>query len=936
MMSLLLFFQLFLGGDSMSVARETILGGQSRLPEVISETLPTQVPQRQIPLIIHRMPSTPPSVASRNQRFMFSDETLLAPDLSVKQEFKLCKNAGASAIVEDNINEESAEAARESGLKLILLPNMSPLRMVWYNADIKDPVSVARYWVKMIQEAYEWKDVIYSQNGRPVMWLFDATRASANYYKKVREEVKKMGYDPLILYHAQLRKGNSRLPEVETYLKVFDGAVVWGDGYTTIREMLELVVSARDKIEHETGKRKQVILTTKPGHWRPEKGLLIDSRGTKEFRQTIDLAYQYNLDGLNIESWNDFSESHHVQPSVLKSTTLSDLCKYYGNLGIGKIKTFNYPAIHVSHRREIVTGEYFECEILYLPVANRKKRKIRLVLKSREGEIIYSSNIFDIKPGEAGAKTYNIPIRSIRIPEEIFPVLEINEVMQPTETFCTVTAGRMLYPFTMNISMEKALHLKQINYTINGQKPGKIVSKIKPGDIQLNVESEKKLARIELIKDYIPVHCVAYDQFLSAKSFPDKYHVLDIQWDIPGPIASLKDTPQMGMNFSGSVSLKGGEAFHAIHVKKSVPVLKSPYLVDWSKKMPASPHDGVKIAFRGDSNTVFNLTFPNQSSTVQVKWGDLVRKGEIEFPLLSHSRLLLRRGTSIMGHPFSLDRKSWAGEIHLPDDTDKSWSLYFVRIIADDQSIFRSVPFYIATKDQDDFVKTYSWDTSKAERFVSEMPRVALQNVAWKFEMDGSRRISDINKVGYYLELGGMFERDGRFDPDQVPVRVMDREEAVLKFDGNDIAMTRPQLIPIGSWMLDLWIKPYKTNSSSEQVIFEVGETISIVLQPNGTLRCWFGDRSTNVRLEGNTRLMQGTWHRISFVYDLQDARLLLDGKVEASVPVKGFRERITQKACFGAGFPASTHMDLAERGFIGLMKNITISCQAEELDSAK
>ncbi|MGE4490557.1 MAG: hypothetical protein AB7E95_13530, partial [Kiritimatiellales bacterium] len=265
-----------LSAVSAVLCAETLLGGSATLPEVITETLPTQAPEQAIPLTIHRMPSTPPAVASRNQRYMFSDETLLPPDSSVSQEFAWCVNAGAVAVVQDSMTEESVQAARAAGLKLILLPNMSPMRMVWYGASANDPVSVARYWVKMIQETEQWSDALLHQNGRPVMWLFSATKVPAEFYVEVRRLVREMGYDPVVIYHAQLGRGHRSEEEVEPYLRIFDGALVWGDGYDTIKEMVSLVVPVRDRIEKETGVRKQIILTTKPGHWRPESGLLID------------------------------------------------------------------------------------------------------------------------------------------------------------------------------------------------------------------------------------------------------------------------------------------------------------------------------------------------------------------------------------------------------------------------------------------------------------------------------------------------------------------------------------------------------------------------------------------------------------------------------------------------------------------------------------
>lgn len=929
----------------MVSASGTMLGGSEHQPPIITEAIPVKTPEQKIPLIVHRMPSTPASIASRNQRFLFADETLLAPDSSVEKEFEWCRNAGAVAVVQDDMTESSVEAARKAGLKLILLPNMTPLRMIWYGATMEDPESVARYWVKMIQETEQYSDVLYHQDGRLVMWLFDATSAPPEYYKTVRQKVREMGYDPIILYHAQLRSVHNTPAVVEAYLKMFDGAFVWGDGYETIQKMLEMIVFARDKIEKETGIRKQVILSSKPGHWRPEKGIFIDPHGTREFRQTIDLAYRYKLDGLNVESWNDFGEMHHVQPSVLKSTVLSDLCTYYGNLGVGHPEPVEYPGLYVSHRRDVMAGEYLECEILYLPVAEVGTRTVRLILQTSEGREIFASDPWNITSAEAGAKTFNIPTSVLGVPETVFPVLEINGKKQPTGTFCDINASRMPYPFTMNMSMAKSLHPEAVQFRMDGHDAGSSYVSTNVLRAEISVQSSKKISRIEIIKNNTPVYCAAFDQFMRTKSPSNSYQIAGFYWDIPGPVAALKNASLNGMDFGGSITLHGGEAIHAIHVKNATPVLSSSSFIEWGglDGSRRRPNDGVEIAFEGDEDTVFDVNMPNQAPSFKIKWGDILREGWKEYPLLSHSRLVVRPMFGLMGHPVGLGITNYSGTVDIPQDeelpnrilNDRNRSSYFLRVIAEDNSIYRSAPIHVTSAASTNMIRTYTWDMEKEKRYEILVPEIALKEISWKFTGSSTRLIPDCNRTGYALELGGLYERDGRFDPDQIPDVVRDGDSFALNFDGNDLVMTRPQLVPIGSWMLDMWIKPTHVGSNQEQFIFDVPEVVSIVLQTNGIFRVWYGDSQfANVRLTGKTVLENGRWYRLSFIYDLNQARLILDGNLEASAPVEGFRYRITQRANIGATLPYGKHMSLADRGFHGLVKDITITADADKMDA--
>jgi hypothetical protein len=95
-----IFYTAVITGFAGALLAGMSLGSGQKLPEVVTEKIPTTPPEHKMPLMIPRVASTPASVASRNQQFIFADETLLSPDATEKDEFAWCSKAGAVAVIE--------------------------------------------------------------------------------------------------------------------------------------------------------------------------------------------------------------------------------------------------------------------------------------------------------------------------------------------------------------------------------------------------------------------------------------------------------------------------------------------------------------------------------------------------------------------------------------------------------------------------------------------------------------------------------------------------------------------------------------------------------------------------------------------------------------------------------------------------------------------
>ena len=1088
--------------------------------EMVAEDLVPVEPTNQIPLIIHRMGSMPPANVARNQRGVYKDETLLDPGTTRTEELMFCREAGAVAVMQDYSASQIASEAGETGVKAVGMVNMSPLSLANNNASEDDPESVADYCLTRLELEETYPGKMYGQDGRPFLWVFSASSVSANLFDDVRPYLTAAGYNPFIFFHAQ----NMTQSEVDDYMDTFDGALVWGGGYDETREMIEMVLQSRDSIEQATGVKKKVVLTTKSGNWRPEKGNLIAPHGTAELRKIINLAYQYNVDALHIESWNDYSENHHIQPSVNNSTVRSDLCRFYGNYtsgqretvtvysdtfdgfsseflsgtvpdeGVGEyaweaftigtawmadgsivsntvsqhrdaflplnvesgniytlsldvnptldwfalgftetnlankaftdaslgaspwmsqpgvrtsyarayvgpglndyetitsdsgsvelkivldttedlwsaewfyngtsVRSYTYatnpvinyvgfgrfgfgqgtvdnfkltkpafesPGLYVSHRREILLGEHFECEVFSLPVQAPTNRMVSLVVRDQDGGVVYESGSWTLGRQDAKVRTFQIPTTSMSAGDVLSPRLKINGVETASETHCVVAAGRLRYPYELHMSMAKALHPTSVQFEMDGYSPGDVFQSLESRQATVSVVSPKKIARVEILKNYDIVFCREFDQTMTNQSPSGSYQVAEFRW---GVVASGYGEE---MDFRGTNTISGGTILDAVTARKSTPAnpVTSTHAV-WGYNPTQVGQDALLVAFDGDTGTVFNISMPLQGFSASIPWSDVVESGFMEYSIHPYANLIVRPIPGPFGAAGSLGIYSNSFTVELPTLDDRPWNVYFLRVIAEDGSIYRSMPIQVFA-DSSDGIAACIWNTqSNAAVQVSVPVSQVGVDVDWTFEGENSRIVSDVNGLGFDMELGGIYDGDGRYASNQVPSYAEGEAggSTALEFDGiDDVAFIRPELIPSGSWSMDLWIKPLNLTNSTDQMIFKVTESLFLMLQPDGTLSAWFGDRTANTTLYGQTQL-SSQWYHITFAYDLSTAALFIDGVREASVDVCGLRDRIVGRTYLGADVPAD-QLATPVRPFKGLVDRMKISTDVSAL----
>lgn len=286
---------------------------------------------------------------------------------------------------------------------------------------------------------------------------------------------------------------------------------------------------------------------------------------------------------------------------------------------------------------------------------------------------------------------------------------------------------------------------------------------------------------------------------------------------------------------------------------------------------------------------------------------------------------------TINSHTQPIGVDYYKGEAQLPLLNDLQRNVYYLRVIADDQSIYRSAPISVLTEDFHTQQEVYIWDEAleKSKRVTVNASEII--DLTWDFDQPQERIVSGGKGSDFDWELGGQFIRDGRFNPDQQPQYVKGHKGSALRFDGMDVAINSPQLIPLGAWAMGVWIKPERLDTTPRQVLFKVPETLQITIEPDRKIRVWFGDRKSHVILQSTTQLQQDRWCRLELAYDLSRVILRLDGKPESRARWQGYRDRIAQQSYLGANI-SSKHMQPPSEGFIGLMDELHLTNRADRI----
>ena len=834
-----------------------------------------------VPIIMHRMSVWNTGRLSRNCLFCFADETLYPPDMTLVQELDKIKAAGASSVVIEKGMELYAdnENIRNCGMKIVLMGNMSKLILRAWDASPEKWQNVVPYFISLLEYAKKYPQLFYHENGRPVLWIFAAKNFPPEKYTLIKQKLKEKGYDPLIYFQAIVITMRNQKTVTE-YMKHFDGIFIWGGGYDMTCRMLGYAKKARAEILKQTGQKKGIILTSKAGHWRKEKGSMIISRGTGEFRHTMELAWKAKAQGLIIESWNDFSENHNIEPSFKNSYVFYDLCKYYG--AIGKKNTFyaEDPGIYLSSRREILKHENYDLELLKLPVKQAAPKNVRIIVKNENGKVVYKTKLFQLKSNDARAYTLSLTPATFKDNKVLIPYIEINGGEIYTSIFTPVRQNWLTHPFSYHISLAKSFVPESEQFSISKQL-----------EASFSIKNAKKIKRLEIVKNYKPVYEPAYQRKLeNAGVNINKLKIICVRWDLPYNLNKFRVAGKK-MTLTAH-NAKIDDAFLCFRDKTAQIVHRDfPHSLSWTLQKQGM-HNELQLAVEAEKDAYFEIAYPFLNKKVKFSLKEIQKNKVTEFLLHDIMALKVYCRDKPVGFPLELGLAAVAGKTKLAKIADAGENIYFLRAVDYDNRIYRSRPVFIPS------------DNYKGR-----------QCVELDFSTKG-RIMNDTSAYSFDGELGGAFERDGRFDKSQIP----QRKNGKLFFDGNDFIQIRPDLIPRGGYRISIGVTPTAFGENKARTLVS-SDPLKIAVLPTGkvTVRCCSYSAKKVYKLSSKMALEKNRHYLIEVVNDLKRLTIFVDGKKVASrkIDYRPLYKTIPHTS-IGADVNRGKHMSGGKNGFIG------------------
>ena len=577
------------------------------------------------------------------------------------------------------------------------------------------------------------------------------------------------------------------------------------------------------------------------------------------------------------------------------------------------------PGLYVSHVQELPRGDVFDVEVLHLPVAGQPEKEVRLVLRTEDGKEVFRSDAWKVRGEDSKAITYSIPTAGLE-GRVLMPSLEYDGQSHGTATFAIVRDGRVERPNTIHSSLANVLKLKTAQFALEEPADGQPTARI-------DVAGDAKLQRVEVVRNDVPVYSAAYERNLRQMAPEGGAKQIGFYWDAPGPV------PGIDRNFSGSVSLSGGHILQAFHPSKGLPIKQDGTTATW-KLTSYTPREAAQVVFTGDEATEFTFRMPTQKLDAKVRWSDVAEGKEKIIQINPYTQLTIKRVDGPIGYPLAWGERTFQKSVTLPAGGERHPDVYHLRVIGEDGSIFRSPPVFAAAGEHDTGARDILlWDRANNQRFTQPVTWEDFRPVRWSFDnpSPGARLPDDLG-VGFEALPGGSFDRDGRFRPNQVPQAGAGRQGGGLHFDGDDILLVRPNLLPPGAWFVEMWIQPESVLEPSPQCLFQCAEVANLQID-DGRLNLRFGDKTAHVDLKGATALQNGQWYRVRVVYDLEHVRLYLDGKLEAEAAVGGYRSNISGRTTFGAAL-LSKNMSGAVQGFRGTIDEVVVGIDVSGLES--
>ena len=868
--------------------------------------------ERPVDLICHRMLFGLETL-TRNSHHLFKDETLLDPRDGMHAEVRLARRAGASIFIQRGAEDELLSALEGTSARYTPLFNCAPLVFKRFGVETwQDLAGLYTEWYR----TYGDHPCVWRRNGKPLLFTFRSDEVPPDDWRRVRALLEEQGHEGIFLFHPTLPRHRDYEALYERYLEVFDGAFIWG-GRTPMKVQ---AAKAANKVRAGMSEPKILYWAVLPGYWRPEKGWVRDRNGTRNYRDQLQLGYELGVDGIILESWNDFSENHQIMPSLMNHTAILDLLASLNSRANPGQSAFMapQPGIYLSALYEVLAGRVLDIEVLQLPVSGGGRPEIKVDLRTAAGETVRQWQDLRLDAGTGDVLRLRFPTADLSNAAAVIPYVTVNGRQYETGVWTVIRPDRVRDPRMRHVSLARVLQPETLSFSVSGAKPGeRLFEDDGSRRIQIDVRDDDVLERVEVARNGKPVFAADWHRRLSRENASDAVGV-SLFWRAPTVYHEEE------MDYSGRLDVENGRLVDAYLIKEGRSVKVDDRRASWSDQ-DLVLKNGVTFAVVPEGDTIFRLQFPELDTSLAISLKELRASKLVEHAITPHTLLATSLTHEPLGLPVALNAESYRAGFSVSTRHEPDLASYVLRLMGRNQSLYRTPPVFVASRGVSTPREVTVLDEHSGKPATMTCPGFMVRGSAWTFDNASGRFARDSGGAGFDLQLGGNPGRDGRYQPDAIPERAPGTSGQGLHFDGDDYVWIPPLTFPQGAYAVEFEVKPQLTGTVQQLVYCP--PYLDIRIRKDGTLRVEQGDGPEAVLASSGT-LTSGQWSHVRVSYDLEQVVLALDGKEQARTAAAGLRKYPSRFGWIGAGVKhqqGGTAFD----GFTGMMDEIRVTGSA-------
>lgn len=222
--------------------------------------------------------------------------------------------------------------------KIVLMPDMSAFKG---NTDKVKQV---------IKKTYHKKGVYHFPDGRLVIAPFLSEAVPYDKWETIQKELKREGFNVAFIFTFLSAKQNY----VERYLPISAGIGTFG---TPLPNMGKHQI---DAINQTMRHNKLYLAGISPQGYRPKSYIFWESQGSFAYRETWKDIIQSNANGVQLTTWNDFSETTQIAPYTDRynssGTGFYNLTGYYASWFLtGNQPEITHDVLYYFYRKQSIS-----------------------------------------------------------------------------------------------------------------------------------------------------------------------------------------------------------------------------------------------------------------------------------------------------------------------------------------------------------------------------------------------------------------------------------------------------------------------------------------------------------------------------------------------------------------------------------------------------